>query len=101
MRASQSARSLVAIRWRTYWLTRARRPKWGRSELIPGPIVQPWQKSTSSSRVSIRPDSASLMRLGELGRPLGDHHVPGHEVFLDPRHLQHAAADREQAAAAG
>ncbi|MCU0252022.1 MAG: hypothetical protein MUE61_17630 [Vicinamibacterales bacterium] len=41
-----------------------------------------------------------LDRLRELGRALAHHHVPRHEVFLDARHLQHAAADGKQAAAA-
>ena len=84
-----------ALRGRN-WLTRARRPKCGRSELMPGPMVQPWQKSTSSSRVSMRPDLGLLDGLRELGRPLGHHHVPGDQVLLDAGHLQHAAADREQ-----
>ena len=57
------------MRRRTNWLTRARRPKCGRSELMPGPIMQPLQKRSSSSRVSMMPVSASLIACANSAGP--------------------------------
>ena len=82
----------------TYSLTRALRRRPGSEELMPGPICSRGRQGLEQASGPCRRSLGFLDRLANSAGPLADHDVRVEQVFLDAGHLQHAAADREQAA---